>query len=242
MVTHMSRKRRSKRHMKRHSKHSKTHITRNMYRKKHKKTQRGGGQPDYGKPGQSYKYNPFEKSKSGKPDKADEVRLPFQLLVRTPMGFPPQGWIRSSDDKDGIATFTDPKGNRHRLNSPLIQQMIKEFFSLKTRSGELLKVDMPADFLPPRWKKVGGEDGKEYVVEPDCSYIHPSESKDLKKILEYNYEKLMLEKHSKLSPAPSESPKLPTLHESPKSSTPRESPTSHKSPKSSKSSKSSKSK
>ena len=43
MVTHMSRKRRSKRHMKRYSKHSKTHIKRNMYRKKHKKTQRGGG-------------------------------------------------------------------------------------------------------------------------------------------------------------------------------------------------------
>ena len=42
MVTHMSRKRRSKRHMKRYSKHSKTHIKRNMYRKKHKKTQRGG--------------------------------------------------------------------------------------------------------------------------------------------------------------------------------------------------------
>jgi len=104
------------------------------------------------------------------------------------------------------------------------------------------KDDVPADFLPPRWKKVGGEDGKEYVVEPDCSYIHPSESKDLKKILEYNYEKLMLEKHSKLSPAPSESPKLPTLHESPKSSTSHESPKSPKSPKSSKSSKSSKSK
>lgn len=43
MVTHMSRKRRSKRHMKRYSKHSKTRIRRNMYRKKHKKTQRGGG-------------------------------------------------------------------------------------------------------------------------------------------------------------------------------------------------------
>ena len=46
MVTHMSRKRRSKRHMKRYSKryskHSKTRIRRNMYRKKHKKTQRGG--------------------------------------------------------------------------------------------------------------------------------------------------------------------------------------------------------
>ena len=53
MVTHMSRKRRSKRHMKRYSKHSKTHITRNMYRKKHKKTQRGGGplKPEHFKAG-----------------------------------------------------------------------------------------------------------------------------------------------------------------------------------------------
>lgn len=46
MVTHMSRKRRSKRHVKRsikrYSKHTKTRIRRNMYRKKHKKTQRGG--------------------------------------------------------------------------------------------------------------------------------------------------------------------------------------------------------
>ena len=86
------------------------------------------------------------------------------------------------------------------------------FFKLKTRSGELLKVDMPADFLPPGWKKVGGDNGKEYVVTPDCSYIYPSESKNLKETLEYNYKKLMLEKHSKLSP---KSPKLPTLRESP---------------------------
>ena len=48
MVTHMSRKRRSKRHIKRsikrYNKHVKTRmrIRRNMYRKKHKKTQRGG--------------------------------------------------------------------------------------------------------------------------------------------------------------------------------------------------------
>ena len=48
MVTHMSRKRRSKRHMKRYSKHSKTHIRRNMYRKKHNKTQRGGGPQEIG--------------------------------------------------------------------------------------------------------------------------------------------------------------------------------------------------
>ena len=211
MVTHMSRKRRSKRY----SKHSKTHITRNMYRKKHKKTQRGGAALNYGKR--------YAESKSGKPDKANKG--PFQILVRTPMGFLPQGWIMSSDDEDGTPTFTDPKGNRHRLNSQVIRQMIEEFSRLKTRSGELPKVDMPADFLPPGWKKVGGEDGKEYVVEPDCSYIHPSESKNLKKILEYNYEKLMLEKHSKVSPAP---PELPTPHESPKLPTPRESPKSSK--------------
>ena len=105
MVTHMSRKRRSKRHMKRYSKHSKTHIRRNMYRKKHKKTQRGGGARSYGKPGESYKYNPFEKSKSGKPE---PPHMPIQAHIPSPIpdkddvpaDFLPEGWKRIYSEED----------------------------------------------------------------------------------------------------------------------------------------------
>lgn len=170
MVTHMSRKRRSKRHMKRYSKHSKTHIRRNMYRKKHKKTQRGGGAL-----------------------KPEHFKTYYGPILPGPAMPTPAGYIK-------YEAYRHEPGKKHM---PIPD-----------------KVDVPADFLPEGWKIVWGDNGKEYVVTSGCSYIYPSESKNLTKILQYEYEKLMLEKHSKLSPAPPKlptPPKLSTLHESPKS-------------------------
>ena len=100
MVTHMSRKRRSKRHMKRYSKHSKTHIKRNMYRKKHNKTQRGGGPQEIGHfktdDGRSIPPTPAGPAMPTRADRPwyirDEPYRPITAKDVMPEDFLPPGW------------------------------------------------------------------------------------------------------------------------------------------------------
>ena len=142
MVTHMSRKRRSKRY----SKHSKTHIRRNMYRKKHKKTQRGGGVPNYDKLGE-----PYLKSTSGKP-KSPHMPIPvynprpIPNKVDVPAGFLPRGWkiiYREEDNKPFI--LTPGCSSVYTPGSQKLRDILEYYYRTSTHSEVPPKLPTPPE-------------------------------------------------------------------------------------------------
>jgi hypothetical protein len=122
MVTHMSRKRRSKRHMKRHSKHSKTHIRRNMYRKKHNKTQRGAGGLDFPKLRAANDTQPIHFA----PPRAS-IPVPIQYLP---------GW-KLVHDKDGNPFLISPSNIMYSPLDEAVEKIALENYKLSKNHSEV---------------------------------------------------------------------------------------------------------